>query len=88
VALVSESGNPKKRKVVPSPSPAATLDAAKARTELKERGPAKEEALKLEKGADRKRDQEFGWVSPRTMEIPDGGIAGKDENSKAGGALK
>jgi hypothetical protein len=49
VALVSESGNTKKRKAVPSPSPAATLDAAKARTELKERGRAKEEALKLEK---------------------------------------
>ena len=49
VALVSESGKAEKRKTVPSPSPAATLDTAKARIELEERWRAEEEALKLEK---------------------------------------
>ena len=49
VALVSESGNTAKRKAIPSPSPSATKDPAKARTDLKEPWRAKEEELKLEK---------------------------------------
>jgi hypothetical protein len=49
VALVSESGNAGKRKAVSSPSPTATADHGKARTELKEGWSAKDEELKLEK---------------------------------------
>jgi PEGA domain len=49
VALVSEGGNTEKRKAGPSPLPSAVPDPAEARTELKERWQAKEEALKLEK---------------------------------------
>jgi hypothetical protein len=49
VALVSQNGNPEKRKAVPSPSPAAMPDAAEARNELQSRWQAKEEELRLEK---------------------------------------
>ena len=49
VALVSESGNAEKKKAVPSPSPAAAKDRAKALGQLQSRRLAKEEALKLEK---------------------------------------
>jgi hypothetical protein len=51
VALVSQSGNTEKEKAVPLPSPSAAPvpDPAKVRTELKERGQAKEEELRLEK---------------------------------------
>jgi len=41
--------NTEKRNAVPSPSPAATPDTSKVRTELNERRSAKEEELKLEK---------------------------------------
>ena len=51
VALLSESGNTEKRKAVPSPSPAAAEDRAKALAQLKQRWRAEEEALKLEKEA-------------------------------------
>jgi len=37
VALVSQSGNAENKKALPSPSPAAAQDRAKARDELKER---------------------------------------------------
>jgi hypothetical protein len=50
VALVSESGNAKKRKAaIPSPSPAGTVDPAEARNEQRSRWQAKEEELRLEK---------------------------------------
>jgi hypothetical protein len=49
VALVSESGNANKRKVVPSPSPSPVPDPAEARNERQSRRRAKEEELKLEK---------------------------------------
>jgi hypothetical protein len=49
VALVSQNGNTEKRKAAPSPSPAATLDVAKARTELQSRCEAKQEELRLDK---------------------------------------
>jgi hypothetical protein len=49
VALVSENGNPEKKKANPSPSPAASLDQAKARVQLESRRRVKEEELKLEK---------------------------------------
>jgi len=49
VALVSESGNAETKKAVPSPSPAAAKDRAKALGQLQSRRLAKEEALKLEK---------------------------------------
>ncbi len=49
VALVSESGNAKKRKAGPSPSPAKVPDPAEARNELQSRRQAKQEELRLEK---------------------------------------
>ena len=49
VALVSQNGNAEKRRAVPSPLPAATLDAAGARNELQSRWQAKQEELRLEK---------------------------------------
>jgi hypothetical protein len=49
VALVSQNRNAEKRNATSSPSPSATPDAAKARTELQSRWLAKEEELKLEK---------------------------------------
>jgi hypothetical protein len=66
VALVSESGNTEKKNAGPSPSPAATVDPANARNELRSQWQVKEEELKLEKeqieneiknstGADRER---------------------------------
>jgi hypothetical protein len=51
VALVSENGNAEKKKPVPSVSPAAALDRAKALAQLKGRWRAEEEALTLEKEA-------------------------------------
>jgi PEGA domain len=49
VALVTENGNPEKKKANPSPSPAVSLDQAKARVQLESRRRVKEEELKLEK---------------------------------------
>ena len=49
VALVSENGNPEKRKATSSPSPAVPRALAKVQAELQSRRLAKEEELKLEK---------------------------------------
>jgi hypothetical protein len=80
VALVSQNGNTEKRKAVPSPLPAATLDAAEARNELQSRWQAKQEEVRLEKEQNRKRNQEFNGREPGAMEVPSGGMAGEDEN--------